>query len=252
MLAGAVGVMNGSIFQVVDPHIGFQVGLTASTAAVVVGIGSLRLRRWGSRSGSGVLARSETFVLYQDAIVFAILIAFPLLRSFGIFGFWPRRRSDVTDGADRADSAAGRPAHRRRRVGRLDGAALWSVSGIHRRCARSDERIPGRSNFACGRRRAPGSTSPAEFNQTPRPARRGRVALVFALLALGVYVVTGFAAPLDLGDIADHALACTVTRSSPGQVRNLLQCLVDDPDRRRLSALLGVMLGLPSRAPGRR
>ena len=41
VLAGAAGVMNGLIFQNVDPYVGFQVGLIAFTAAVVGGIGSL-------------------------------------------------------------------------------------------------------------------------------------------------------------------------------------------------------------------
>ena len=40
-LAGAAGVMNGLIFQNVDPYVGFQVGLIAFTAAVVGGIGSI-------------------------------------------------------------------------------------------------------------------------------------------------------------------------------------------------------------------
>ena len=40
-LAGAAGVMNGLIFQTVDPYIGFQVGLIAFAAAVVGGIGSI-------------------------------------------------------------------------------------------------------------------------------------------------------------------------------------------------------------------
>src|SRR5262249_51839265 len=40
-LAGAGGVVNGLIFQNVDPYTGFQVGLVAFTAAVVGGIGSL-------------------------------------------------------------------------------------------------------------------------------------------------------------------------------------------------------------------
>src|SRR5207244_10477338 len=40
-LAGAGGVMNGLIFQNVNPYIGFNAGLKAFTAAVVGGIGSI-------------------------------------------------------------------------------------------------------------------------------------------------------------------------------------------------------------------
>src|SRR2546422_914286 len=40
-LAGAGGVMNGLIFQNVNPYVGFNAGLKAFTAAVVGGIGSI-------------------------------------------------------------------------------------------------------------------------------------------------------------------------------------------------------------------
>src|SRR5574340_556741 len=41
VLAGVAGVTNGLVFQIVNPYIGFQVGLIAFTAAVVGGIGSM-------------------------------------------------------------------------------------------------------------------------------------------------------------------------------------------------------------------
>ena len=88
VLAGAAGVMNGLIFQNVDPYVGFQVGLIAFTAAVVGGIGSIPGAMLGGlaigvgRSLSiGYLSSS-----YQDVIVFGILIAFLLLRPSGILG----------------------------------------------------------------------------------------------------------------------------------------------------------------------
>ena len=87
-LAGAAGVMNGLIFQNVDPYVGFQVGLLAFTAAVVGGIGSLP----GAMLGGLAIGIGRSFSIgflssaYQDVIVFGILIAFLLLRPSGIFG----------------------------------------------------------------------------------------------------------------------------------------------------------------------
>ena len=71
VLAGAAGVMNGLIFQNVDPYVGFQVGLIAFTAAVVGGIGSIPgAMLGGSRSASDVRSPSATSSSYQDVIVF--------------------------------------------------------------------------------------------------------------------------------------------------------------------------------------
>jgi branched-chain amino acid transport system permease protein len=88
VLAGAAGVMNGLIFQNVDPYVGFQVGLVAFTAAVVGGIGSIP----GAMIGGLAIGLGRAFSIgyvsssYQDVIVFAILIAVLLLRPAGIFG----------------------------------------------------------------------------------------------------------------------------------------------------------------------
>ena len=88
VLAGAAGVMNGLIFQNVDPYIGFQVGLVAFTAAVVGGIGSIP----GAMLGGLAIGIGRSFSIgyvsssYQDVIVFVILIAFLLLRPSGLFG----------------------------------------------------------------------------------------------------------------------------------------------------------------------
>jgi branched-chain amino acid transport system permease protein len=87
-LAGAAGVMNGLIFQNVDGYVGFQVGLIAFTAAVVGGIGSIP----GAMLGGLAIGLGRSFSIgyvsssYQDVIVFAILIAFLLLRPSGLFG----------------------------------------------------------------------------------------------------------------------------------------------------------------------
>ena len=88
VLAGAAGVMNGLVFQIVNPYIGFQVGLIAFTAAVVGGIGSLP----GAMIGGLAIGLGRAFSIgfvssaYQDVIVFCILIAVLLLRPSGIFG----------------------------------------------------------------------------------------------------------------------------------------------------------------------
>jgi branched-chain amino acid transport system permease protein len=87
-LAGAAGVMNGLIFQNVDPYVGFQVGLIAFTAAVVGGIGSIP----GAMLGGLAIGLGRAFAVgyvsssYQDVIVFAILIGVLLVRPSGIFG----------------------------------------------------------------------------------------------------------------------------------------------------------------------
>jgi branched-chain amino acid transport system permease protein len=87
-LAGAGGVMNGLIFQNVDPYVGFQVGLVAFTAAVVGGIGSLPGAMIGGLAIGIGRALSIGFVssAYQDVIVFGILIVFLLVRPSGLFG----------------------------------------------------------------------------------------------------------------------------------------------------------------------
>ena len=87
-LAGAGGVMNGLIFQNVDPYLGFNVGLIAFTAAVVGGIGSIP----GAMLGGVAIGLAKAFAIgywlsaYQDVIVFGILIVFLLIRPSGIFG----------------------------------------------------------------------------------------------------------------------------------------------------------------------
>ena len=87
-LAGAAGVMNGLIFQNVDPYVGFQVGLIAFTAAVVGGIGSIP----GAMLGGLAIGLGRAFAVgyvsssYQDVIVFAILIGVLLIRPSGLLG----------------------------------------------------------------------------------------------------------------------------------------------------------------------
>src|SRR5881227_765714 len=87
-LAGAGGVMNGLIFQNVNPYVGFNAGLKAFTAAVVGGIGSIPGAMFGGLT-IGVAQAFATGYLssaYQDVIVFAILVVFMLVRPSGLFG----------------------------------------------------------------------------------------------------------------------------------------------------------------------
>jgi branched-chain amino acid transport system permease protein len=91
-LAGAAGVFNGIAYQQVWPYMGFQAGLFAFTAAVIGGIGNLP----GSVLGGLVIGLAEAFATgylsstFQQAIVFAILIAVMIVRPSGLLG-----RADV-------------------------------------------------------------------------------------------------------------------------------------------------------------
>jgi branched-chain amino acid transport system permease protein len=76
-LAGAAGVFNGLAYQQVWPYMGFQAGLFAFTAAVLGGL---------------LIGLAEAFAtgyvssVFQQAIVFAILIAVMLIRPSGLLG----------------------------------------------------------------------------------------------------------------------------------------------------------------------
>ena len=87
-LAGAAGVFNGLAYQQVWPYMGFQAGLYAFIAAVIGGIGNLP----GSVLGGLVIGLAQSFSTgyisstFQDAIVFAILIAVLIVRPSGLLG----------------------------------------------------------------------------------------------------------------------------------------------------------------------
>jgi branched-chain amino acid transport system permease protein len=87
-LAGAAGVFNCLAYQQVWPYMGFQAGLFAFTAAVVGGIGNLP----GAVLGGLLIGLAESFATgylsstFQQAIVFALLIAVMLLRPSGLLG----------------------------------------------------------------------------------------------------------------------------------------------------------------------
>jgi branched-chain amino acid transport system permease protein len=87
-LAGAAGVMSGLLFSQIYHFMGFNAGLKGFTAAVVGGIGSIP----GAMFGGILIGLAEAYTagyissVYQDLIVFSILIAFMLARPIGIFG----------------------------------------------------------------------------------------------------------------------------------------------------------------------
>ena len=87
-LAGVAGVMGGLLFNQVTATIGFIAGLKAFTAAVVGGIGNI----FGAMLGGLLIGLAETFTagyltsVFQDLVVFSILIIFMLIRPTGIRG----------------------------------------------------------------------------------------------------------------------------------------------------------------------
>jgi len=87
-LAGAAGVMSGLLFSQIYHFMGFTAGLKGFTAAVVGGIGSIP----GAMFGGILIGLAEAYTagylssVYQDLIVFSILIAFMLARPTGLFG----------------------------------------------------------------------------------------------------------------------------------------------------------------------
>jgi branched-chain amino acid transport system permease protein len=87
-LAGAAGVMNGLVYQTIQPYMGFGAGLKAFTAAVVGGIGNIQ----GAMLGGMIIGVAETLTIgylsstFQNLIVFAVLVLFMLFRPSGILG----------------------------------------------------------------------------------------------------------------------------------------------------------------------
>jgi branched-chain amino acid transport system permease protein len=87
-LAGAAGVMNGLVYQTIQPYMGFGAGLKAFTAAVVGGIGNIQ----GAMLGGMIIGVAETLTIgylsstFQNLFVFAVLVLFMLFRPSGILG----------------------------------------------------------------------------------------------------------------------------------------------------------------------
>ena len=87
-LAAIAGVLVSMYYGLVNPFIGFLVGLKAFTAAVLGGIGSIP----GAMLGGIVLGLAESFASaylkteYKDVVAFALLIGVLLVRPTGLLG----------------------------------------------------------------------------------------------------------------------------------------------------------------------
>ena len=189
-LAGAAGVMTGLVFERVC-HRGFLAGLKGFAAAVVGGIGSIR--RHGRRPchrARRVLLHRVRLVDVLDLVVFAILIAVMLVADR------PARQ-----GGDQELMSELEPEQPR--IG-VDGVG----------CDRGSRRRRGRGLVArteCFRSR-PGSSAIRRLvlfaalipfvTLDDYILRVSIDTLIYALLALGLDVVVGWAGLLDLGYVA--------------------------------------------------
>ncbi|MFO7640939.1 MAG: high-affinity branched-chain amino acid ABC transporter permease LivH [Candidatus Competibacteraceae bacterium] len=87
-LAAVAGVLVSMYYGLVNPFIGFLVGLKAFTAAVLGGIGSIP----GAMLGGILLGLAESFASaylkteYKDVVAFALLIGVLLVRPTGLLG----------------------------------------------------------------------------------------------------------------------------------------------------------------------
>ena len=87
-LAGAAGVLVGLVFGQINHFMGFNYGLKGFTAAVIGGIGSIPGAMFGGLFIGLAEAYSAGYIssVFQDLIVFSILILVMLLRPSGLFG----------------------------------------------------------------------------------------------------------------------------------------------------------------------
>jgi branched-chain amino acid transport system permease protein len=87
-LAGAAGVLIGSLYNTVWPYMGINYGLKGLVIMIVGGVGSME----GAMLGGLLLGVIEALTIgylsstYRDAIAFGVLIVILLLRPHGIFG----------------------------------------------------------------------------------------------------------------------------------------------------------------------
>ncbi len=87
-LAGAGGVLYGTMYPSIEPLMGILPGLKAFVAAVLGGIGNIP----GAALGGMIIGLVETFVsgtgasTYRDAIAFGILIAILVFKPSGLLG----------------------------------------------------------------------------------------------------------------------------------------------------------------------
>ena len=176
--------------------------------------------------------------------MFVILITFLLLRPSGIFGAGaaeglrcatclrtepPGPRSERTSGS-RARASA------RRRRGGLPAAC----AGV-----RPNPEAGWSSRLRVGRRARPAADGADRQRHLLPPGRT--VALVFALLALGLNVAVGFAGLLDLGYIAYYGVGAYGYAILSSDKFGIHWKPGFDPRCRWISAVLGLLLALPVR-----
>ena len=195
-LAGAAGVMFGLVFGQIYHYMGFIAGLKGFTAAVIGGIGSIP----GAMAGGLIVGLAESYATgylpqgstFQNLYVFALLILVILIRPSGLFG-----RADDSEGV--MDQPPDTP-----RIGVDEWVASVAgkrdrYSGLRGTVQRRWDQLPPAARvlvFA-----APAAAFPFLTTQG-NVFRYGLFTLVYALLALGLNIVVGFAGLLDLGYVA--------------------------------------------------
>jgi len=87
-LAGAAGVLVGLVFGQINHFMGFNYGLKGFTAAVIGGIGSIPGAMFGGLFIGLAEAYSAGYIssVFQDLIVFSLLVVVLLVRPSGLFG----------------------------------------------------------------------------------------------------------------------------------------------------------------------
>ena len=201
-LAGAAGVMFGLVFGQIYHYMGFIAGLKGFTAAVIGGIGSIP----GAMVGGLLVGLAESYATgylpqgstFQNLYVFALLILIILIRAERPVSARPTcRRSD--DAGPATPDSPGSAADRRRRMGRVVEGKRERYSGLSGACAAEWDR------YLAGRRLLVFAVPAAIFPFVTTEGnlfRYGLFTLVYALLALGLNIVVGFAGLLDLGYVA--------------------------------------------------
>ena len=221
LLAGAAGVAQILYNNYTVYNLGFRFGLNSFTAAVLGGIGNLQGAVLGALVIGEVNALSDFYLSpnWTQAIVFGVLIAHPRLQA--------DRPARPAAGGSSMSGATETDRHRHRRLARLRRID-------HRR------RIPGQYRAELRRKRGEDARPDAPRDRVhplpghrplrPRPVQPVDVfplpypddtvatfMMIFAIMAIGLNIVAGFAGLLDLGYVAFYAIGayCAAFLASP-------------------------------------